>query len=161
MRRRKKSCILSYNNCSHKKCHVKISTTFFSSLIPCIRRRWGTQRQCGVDVIGLSRRLLQCFLQGRVRSLSLSVGHCTVHLAAIKQAIPFSFPFLLLMSIFFFSSFCSSQPYFVSFFRLAFHDSFFLPRKSFDSLFPYSTAMTSSFNAFISHSLLRSREKLL
>ena len=124
MRSRKRSCILSYNSCSHKKCHVKISTTFCSSLIPCIRRRCGTERECGIDVICLSRRLLHCFPQGRVRPLSLSVGHCTVHLAAIKQVILFflSFAYVYLL----FSSFYSSQPYFVSFFRLAFHDSFLL-----------------------------------
>ena len=86
MRRRKRSCILSYNSCSHKKCHVKISTTYCSSLILCIRR-CGTQRECGIYVIVLSRSLLQCFPQGSVRPLSLSVEHYTVHLAAIKQAI--------------------------------------------------------------------------
>ena len=101
MRRRKRSCILSYNICSHKECRVKISTTFCSSLIPCIRR-CGTQRECGIDVIGTSRRLLQCVPQGRVRPLSLSVGHCTVHLAAIKQAMPFSSFVCLCLSFLFF-----------------------------------------------------------
>jgi hypothetical protein len=90
--KKKKSCILSYNSCSNEKFHVKISKTFCSPLIPRIHRRCGTQRECGIDFIGLSCRLLQCFPQGRVRRLSLSVEHNTVHLVAIKQAIHF-FPF--------------------------------------------------------------------
>lgn len=101
MRRRKRSCILLHNSCSHKKCHVKISTTFCSSPIPCTNRICGTQRECDIDFIVLSRRLPQCFPSGRVRPPSLSVGHCTVHLAAIKQAIPlFSFAYVLFFFFF-------------------------------------------------------------
>jgi len=134
--KKKKKLHFSYNSCSHKKCHVKISTIFCSSLIPYIRRRCGRQRESGVDVIGLSRCLLLCFPQGRVRPLSLSVGHCTVHLAAIKQAIPFFFfLFFLLMSIFSFLHFVHpTRTLFLSS-DLPFMIFYFLPRKSFDSLF--------------------------
>lgn len=131
MRRRKRSCILSHNSCSHKKYNVKISTTFCPSPIPCTNR-WGTQGECGVDFIGLSRRLPQCFASGRVRPQSLSVGHCTVHLAAIKQAIPlFSFTYVFL---FFFHFVHPTRTLFLSS-DLPFMIPSFFPSKSFDSLF--------------------------